>query len=464
MGTHPVEPSRILVVAQSPSTSSLPALLERAGYVALRATTGGEAVAQLGSADLVLLEDGLADMTAREAIEFLHEGEPTLPIVLLTPVVLAKAVALGAYLAVGPPYDADAVLVAVARGLEASRLQQELKALRSSTRLYSVDQLIGASAGMQDLRERVASIAAADSDSVLLIGERGTGKRLAATILHHASRRVTHPLFSILCTGLTDDQLASELFGHERGAYSEAFERKPGLLEVATGGTVVIDAIEEMGEPVQRELIRVLEGQPVVRLGGTVPYTVSARIIATSIREPEPGGPAGHSPLAELLSRFAWPIALPALRERGDDIALIASVFVDRYARELHKPVRRISPAAQSWLQNYNWPGNVRELRAVIERAVLLAVGDTLDVVHLTAPRGSAGFDLPPNGLQLDALERELVGQALRRTDGNLTRAGALLGLNRDQVRYRLEKYALSKSGTAVTAGPPQHEGEQLLG
>ncbi|MGE3842472.1 MAG: sigma-54-dependent transcriptional regulator [Vicinamibacterales bacterium] len=461
-GRNPVEPTRILVVAQSPSASSLVTLLEGAGHVVLRATTGGAALAQLGSAcDVVLLEDGLADMTTREAIEFMHEADPSLPIVLLTPVVLAKAVAQGAYLAVSPPYDADAVLVAVGRGVEASRLRQELRALRTATRLYSVDQLIGASAGTQRVRERLTDAAGSDSSSVLLIGERGSGKRLTATILHHASRRASRPLFSVLCTGLTDDQLASELFGHERGAFAEASERRPGLLELASEGTVVIDAIEEMGAPVQRELMRVLDRQQVTRLGGAVPYTVTARIVATAIREPDP---AEDATLAELGSRFALRIALPPLRERGEDVALIASVFVERYARELHKPIRRISPAAQTWLQQYAWPGNVRELRAVIERAVLLAGGDTLDVAHLIAGHGSPGFDLPPDGLQLDALERELVGQALRRTDGNLTRAGALLGLNRDQVRYRLEKYALTKRGMAAPAKPNQPEDDQQLG
>lgn len=459
-----METSRILVVAQGPFREPLRRLLEGAGHLVDEEVSGLAALDRVGrEADLILLEDGLADVAVADLMARIQQIDAFVPIILLTPVVLAKAVARGAYLAVSPPYDADTLLVAVGRALEASRLRREVWALRSSaSALYSIDQLVGDCAAMREVKSRVREAAAARSSSVLLSGEVGTGKELAATIIHRLSHRSQKPILPIACAGKTDQELESELFGHERGACPGAHDRRVGLLDANDGGAVFIDAVDDLGLALQEKLLRFVTDGTFTRLGGNLLNRADTRVLASSRRDLADLTAAGQF-REDLLEHFqTMSLVMPPLRERGDDIETLARVFMDRYARELRKDIRYLSGTAVNWLRNYAWPANVRELRNVIERAVLLADGDTLDVRHLTAPsQGISTFDLPPNGLHLDELERMLVGQALMRTEGNLTRAGALLGLNRDQVRYRLEKYDLLKSGAAAPSAHRQEGGQK---
>ena len=274
-------------------------------------------------------------------------------------------------------------------------------------------------------------------------------KDLAAKVLHYASDRATRPFMNITCSALPDTILESELFGHERGAFTDARQQKRGLLESADGGTVFLDEIGEMAPQLQAKLLRFLEDKTFKRVGGVADIRVDARVIAATNRKLEDDVKKGRF-REDLYYRLnVLPIALPPLRTRADDIPALVTYFVDLYNREFRKRVRGVSPEAMRRLQTYGWPGNIRELRNAVERAMLLVEGTelTAEQFPLTASASALteGVDLPAGGIDLEQLERSLVVQALERSGWNQTKAATLLGLNRDQIRYRIEKFKLEK-------------------
>jgi len=254
---------------------------------------------------------------------------------------------------------------------------------------------------------------------------------------------------NITCSALPEQLLESELFGHERGAFTDARQQKKGLFETADGGTVFLDEIGEMTPALQAKLLRFLEEKTFKRVGGLADQRVDVRVIAATNRNLEDEVKTGKF-REDLFYRLqVMPIALPALRERKGDVPLLANYYVDKFNREFRKRVRGLSGAAIDVLQQYGWPGNVRELKNAIERAMLLVEGEWLEPEHfttLTRTVSSTQFKLPPDGVNLDEVERQLLLQALERAHGNQTQAAQLLGINRDQVRYRIEKFGLSKA------------------
>jgi transcriptional regulator with PAS, ATPase and Fis domain len=287
---------------------------------------------------------------------------------------------------------------------------------------------------------------------VLLRGESGTGKDLAAKTIHYNSSRAAKPFMNITCSALPDALLESELFGHERGAFTDARNQKIGLLESADGGTVFLDEIGEMVPALQAKLLRFLEEKAFKRVGGSADVRVDVRVIAATNRDLEDAVKQGRF-REDLYYRLnVMQIVLPLLRERSSDVPRLVSYYVDVFNREFKKQVRGVTPEAMELLKAYRWPGNVRELRNAVERAMLLTEGEwlTADVLPLSAARASTArsMELPEEGVNLEMLERELVVQALKRTGGNQTKAATLLGLNRDQIRYRIEKFGLDKPAT----------------
>jgi transcriptional regulator with PAS, ATPase and Fis domain len=291
-------------------------------------------------------------------------------------------------------------------------------------------------------------IASSPATTGLLTGETGTGKDLAAKAIHYNSDRASKPFVNITCSALPEQLLESELFGHERGAFTDARQQKRGLLETADGGTVFLDEIGEMTPGLQAKLLRFLEERTFKRVGGLSDIRVDVRVIAATNRDLEEQVQAGKF-REDLFYRLqVMPVVLPALRERRGDIALLVEYYTERYNREFRKRVRGLLPEARTLLEQYRWPGNVRELRNAIERAMLLADGEWLgpeDFVTLTRPTTTSAFRLPAEGVNLESVERQLLVQALERAGGNQTQAGHLLGINRDQVRYRIEKFGLTK-------------------
>jgi transcriptional regulator with PAS, ATPase and Fis domain len=303
---------------------------------------------------------------------------------------------------------------------------------------------------MRTLRALLQRIASSPASTVLLTGESGTGKDLAAKIIHYNSERAARPFMNITCSALPEALLESELFGHERGAFTDARQQKTGLLESAEGGTVFLDEIGEMVPALQAKLLRFLEEKSFKRVGGAADIHVDVRVIAATNRDLEDAVDHGKF-RADLYYRLnVMQVQLPPLREHPSDIPLLVSFYVDQFNREFRKQVRGATPEALELLRGYRWPGNIRELRNAVERAMLLADGAWLEPAHfpiaVSRRSASGAYDLPDEGVSLEEVERGLVIQALTRTGWNHTKAAALLGLNRDQIRYRIEKFGLEKT------------------
>jgi len=433
---------------------SLRERLRTDGYDILEAGTGKAALEQFKTGvDLVLLDYRLPDLDGLSILRELKKLDPEILVILLTSFVsvetAVEAMKLGAFHFANKPFNLDEVAATVGRALETTRLRREVKQLRANeARPYSLRAIVGESATMESLRQMVAKVAGSPASTVLLTGESGTGKDLVAKTIHYSSTRSSRPFMNITCSALPEQLLESELFGHERGAFTDARLQKRGLLESADGGTVFLDEIGEMVPGLQAKLLRFLEEKSFKRVGGAADIHVDVRVVAATNRnlEEQVAKGAFRSDLYYRLN--VLPIRLPALREHADDVPYLVSFFVDMFNKEFKKHVTGVSSAAGALLKTYGWPGNVRELRNVVERAMLLAEGDQLEVHDFGAlkPGMSTGdaFELPAAGVDLEELERSLVAQALRRAGGNQTKAAALLGINRDQIRYRIEKFGLS--------------------
>jgi DNA-binding NtrC family response regulator len=358
---------------------------------------------------------------------------------------------IGAYHFANKPFNLDDISLLVEKALETTRLRREVRNLRASqAQPFSIDRIVGESPRMVDLRALLLKVATSPASTVLLTGESGTGKDLAAKVVHYQSQRAHKPFMNITCSALPEQLLESELFGHERGAFTDARQQKRGLLESADGGTVFLDEIGEMVPSLQAKLLRFLEEKTFKRVGGAADIRVDVRVIAATNRDLEAEVQAGRF-RSDLFYRLnVVPIQLPPLRAHADDVGSLVRFYIDIFNREFRKNVRGLTPAAPKLLDAHGWPGNIRELRNVVERAMLLTERDTLDVADFGMLSGRSGapgqFELPPAGVDLEEVERSLVVQALERAGHNQTRAAGLLGLNRDQIRYRIEKFGLARA------------------
>jgi two-component system, NtrC family, response regulator AtoC len=433
---------------------SLTERLKSEGYQVLEADTGASALEKVHEGvDLVLLDYKLPDTDGVSVLRKIKQHNQDILVILLTAYAsvetAVEAMKLGAYHFANKPFNLDEVAAIVERALETTRLRREVREYRANAaRPYSLHSIVGSSPSITALRHLVARVATSPTSTVLLTGESGTGKDLVAKILHYTSDRASRPFMNITCSALPEHLLESELFGHERGAFTDARLQKRGLLESADGGTVFLDEISEMVPALQAKLLRFLEEKTFKRVGGAADIHVDVRVVAASNRNLEAEVAKGHF-RSDLFYRLnVLPIALSALRTHPEDIPLLVEFFIDGFNAEFRKKILGASPASYTVLQRYGWPGNVRELRNVVERAMLLSDGHRLeadDFAALSVASSSADqIELPARGINLEQLERSFVLQALRRCSGNQTRAATLLGLNRDQIRYRIEKFGLT--------------------
>ncbi len=430
-----------------------------AGYAVKGAATGKEALGLVQEVDpaLMLLDMRLPDANGLALIERFREIDRELVIVIITAYgeieTAVRAVKAGAFHFLQKPPDLDDLLITIEKGLEARRLRQKVAVSQEQHSWQFADvKLVGRSAALRELAQTVEKLARADSATVLLRGESGTGKDLVARAIHARSNRSDLPFLQINCTALPEHLVESELFGHERGAFTDARERKKGLAELADGGVLFLDEIGDMPSTAQAKLLRFLEDSTFKRVGGTSDVRVDVRVIAATNRDLE-RAIEDHTFRSDLYYRLkVVPVHIPPLREHGEDVAPLADYFVKRLARDLKREPPSLTTAAIGVLEAYAWPGNVRELRNVLERALILEDTEEIRPEHLpaeirtgSAAAGAAGsvIQLPADGIRVTEVEETLVRQALARTNGNVTRAARLLGLTRDTLRYRMQKYRL---------------------
>ncbi|MCC7044756.1 MAG: sigma-54-dependent Fis family transcriptional regulator [Acidobacteria bacterium] len=428
--------------------------LQAAGYDVVEAEDGRTGLAKAASGiDLAIVDYRLPDIDGIAVLTQLKQAQPDTIVILLTAYAsvdtAVSAMKLGAYHFANKPFDLEALVVMVEQALETTRLRREVRRLHlSQAEPYSLDHMVGNSAEMREFKSLLSRIAASPASTVLLTGESGTGKDLTAKILHYTSARASKPFVNITCSALPENLLESELFGYERGAFTDARQQKRGLLEQADGGTVFLDEIGEMTPPLQAKILRFLEEKAFRRVGGSSDLRVDVRVVAATNRTLEDEVRAGRF-REDLFYRLnVLPLKLPPLRAHLEDVPALVHFYIDGFNREFKKNIKGISPAALALLRSHGWPGNVRELRNVVERAMLLAAGDTLEPADFpiaSARSGNHVVELPAGGIVLENVERDLVRQALDRAGWNQTRAAKLLGLNRDQIHYRIEKFKLQE-------------------
>jgi len=434
---------------------SLRQRFQEEGYVVDEAQNGSDGLAKLQRAlfDLVMLDYRLPDMTGLDVLRRIREDDEDIVVLIMTAYSniedAVEAMRLGAYDYVSKPFKMDALMLTVAKALETTHLKREVRDFRAQMRKkFGFDRILGRCPAMTELFELISSVSQSGASTIFLRGESGTGKDLVAKAIHYNSDRANRPFMNITCTAISETLLESELFGHERGSFTDAKQLKKGLLELAAGGTVFLDEVGDMPPSLQAKLLRFLEEKTIRRVGGVQDIEVDVRIIAATNRDIEKLIKEGKF-REDLFYRLnIIPIYLPPLRERGDDIRLIAEYYVDVFSKEFRRPPTNLTPDAVKKLMGYSWMGNVRELRNVIERAVLLSKSTTIGpddlVVGSVSHNGSPiSIELPPEGISLQTIEEQLVRKALAQTSNNQTKAAKLLHLSRDQLRYRMERYGL---------------------
>jgi len=458
---------------------------EEWGYQVLEAENGPEAlrVAQSESPDLVLLDVRMPELSGLEVLDRLKQSGDARAVIMITadPQLddVKASIKLGAYDFVGKPLDFDELGVTMQNALEATRLRTEVESLRGEVRRRAgYHDVVGVSPKMTELMNFVRKVAASEATTILIQGESGTGKDLIAKAIHYQSVRQDKPFVAINCSAIPETLLEAELFGHERGAFTDAKAMKKGLFEMAHGGTLFLDEIGELSLFLQAKLLRVLEDQVIRRVGGVKDIQVDARVIAASNRDLERAVREGHF-RQDLYYRLAIiSIFIPPLRERKEDILSLVDFFLDHYNRKFRKSMQGINDETRRLLLSYDWPGNVRELKNAIERAMILEDESLLRPAYLpfsvSQPRAGVtafehassppaaekllpdGRSLPPlsipsGGTSLEEVERTLVELALRQSGGNQTHAARLLDISRDALRYKMKKFGLMRADEEET-------------
>jgi len=439
--------ARILIVDDDPDIRTILAdRLAARGHEVLQAPDGIRAV-EVSSRelpDLMLLDLDLPGADGLTVLERLHQESSAPTVVVITAfATIEKAVEAmrrGAYDFLPKPFQPGLVELTVKKALERNALREENRALRAA--LPSGKTLIGASARLQELIAQ-AHRAAESKSTVLLIGESGTGKEVLAHSIHTWSPRAARPFIAVNCVALSEDLLESELFGHEKGAFTGAHQQKPGKFELANRGSVFLDEVADIRESLQAKLLRVLQEHEFERVGGTKPIRVDIRVIAATNRELESAVKAGRF-REDLYYRLnVVRLHIPPLRDRLEDVPLLAEYFLRKYCAETGKRISGFSAEAMSLLRRHDWPGNVRELENAVERAVVLGNGPEIRAADLAIGSPSAAATLRGPHLQpaaqpveafhatVEKFKRELIERALQATQGNQTRAAELLGLQR---------------------------------
>jgi two-component system response regulator AtoC len=458
------------------------------GYFSLEASSGEEALRllQTDPVDAILLDVHLPDLSGIEVLDKLKQAGETRSVIMMTadPQLddVKAALRLGAYDFVSKPINFDELSVTLQNALDAGELRTEVETLRDEVRRRAgYHDVVGVSRKITELMKFVFKVAASEATTILVQGESGTGKDLVAKAIHYRSKRAERPFVAINCSAIPETLMEAELFGHEKGAFTDAKAMKKGLFEVADGGTLFLDEIGELSPLLQAKLLRVLEDQVIRRVGGVRDIQVEVRVIAASNRDLEREVREGRF-RQDLYYRLAIiSIYLPTLRERKEDVLPLVDFFLAHYNRKFRKSVQGISEDTRRLLLNYDWPGNVRELKNALERAMILEEGNLLkpDDLPFSVASGRSGpvltdksagapaeaqpapgkrrlppLSIPEGGTSLEDVEHALVELALQQSHGNQIKAAKLLNISRDALRYKMKKFGLGHSEEEEPAAP----------
>jgi two-component system response regulator HydG len=447
----------ILVVDDEQShRTMLKAVLTKEGYDISEADDGVSALKAVESEsfDLILMDIRMTDMDGIEALGQIKKMSPSIPVIMMTAYASIKtaveALKSGAYDYLTKPLDIDELRILIKKALEHYRLQEENVFLKERLAdRFDFSKIIGKSRRMKELFENLSLIAPSDA-TILIYGESGTGKELVANAIHQNSPRAQKPFIKVSCAALPETLLESELFGHERGAFTGALARKAGRFQLADGGTLFLDEVNVMSSTTQVKLLRVLQEREFEPLGSTKTVHVDIRLIAATNKELEGEVKEGRF-REDLFYRLnVVPIHLPPLRERKEDIPLLAEHFFRLYQEKNKKSVKGFLPKTIDTLMRYDWPGNIRELENVIERAILLCRNEYISPKDLPPPLQSEEvgeqpiISIPP-GMTLEQVEKEAILQTLEETGGNRTQTAQILGISRKTLQNKLKEYGLEE-------------------
>ena len=439
--------------------SALAGILEDEGYRTVAACDGVEALAlcKRELPGLVLLDIWMPRMDGLETLKCLKEQHPSLNVIMMsghgTIETAVKSTKLGAYDFIEKPLSLEKVVVTVENALAMTRLKEENASLRGL--VLQSHEMIGGSAAMVRLREQIRLVAPTNA-SVLITGENGTGKELVARSVHFFSGRRDKPFIEINCAAIPEELIESELFGHERGAFTGAVAQKKGKFDLADGGTIFLDEIGDMSLKTQAKVLRILQEQKFERVGGTRTLEVDVRVVAATnkLLEEEIRNGSFREDLFYRLN--VVPFKVPALRERRDDVPLLTGYFLDAYCRREGRELKLIVPEAMEAMKRYDWPGNVRELKNIVERLVIMTPGGTITMNHLPDYLSVEASDREPGGGRLDGVlelsslreareefEKEFIIQKLEENDWNVSRTAEAIELERSNLHRKIKSYGI---------------------
>jgi two-component system, NtrC family, response regulator AtoC len=460
-----VPPLVLVIEDEKILAESICIYLERHKYSTQMTHSGedGLTFAEKTSPDVAVVDMKLPGIDGLEVLKRLRELSPGTEVIMMTAYAsvgsAVEAMKRGAFDYLNKPVDLDELRVVVDKALAHLRMNRELSYLKSREDVPGGPEIVGESPAIKKLRAQVEQVAGLDSASgaptVLILGETGTGKGLVARVIHARSARSAGPFVEINCAAIPPALLEAELFGYERGAYTDARSAKPGLFEAAEGGTLFLDEIGHMDPNLQVKLLKAIEDKSVRRLGGLRPKSVNVRIVAATNRDLETAIAEGAFRQDLYFRIKVLTIDIPPLCVRGHDILILAHHFLEQFGRQYGRPPKRLTDEAEAVLLAYRWPGNVRELAHVMERAVVISSRPTVSVEELglstakvetpiaVASDSGVRVDFSAGGIVLDEVERQLIVEALRAAGWNRAQAAQLLGISKDTLRYRMEKYQL---------------------
>jgi DNA-binding NtrC family response regulator len=452
-----MKPAILVVDDDEVMRQTLSDVLKKRGYTVSTAETGGQTISSIKKQlfDLILLDIRLPDMDGLDVLKGIKEIESDLMVIVMTAYsdvqTAVTAMKSGAYDYIDKPFELEELKILIQKALETQNLKNEIRQLRRQGKeKYQGNEIYGNSPLINNVMELIEMISQTPRTSVLIQGESGTGKELAANAIHYRSKRVNKPLMKINCSAIPENLLETELFGYEKGAFTDAKGTKKGLFELTNGGTIFLDEIAEMKSYLQTKLLRVLESQNFMRVGGEREISVDVRIVAATNKNLSALVNAGQFRKDLYYRLKVMVIEMPPLRERREDILLLANLFIEENNKELGKNVTGISEAAREYLLNYQWPGNVRELKNIIERGMILSNGNEILSDHLPIELRRGQMDgvedrtSDTEDLALETVEKKHIKDVLMMMDGNKSKAARMLGISRSTLREKLKKYSVA--------------------